>query len=989
MWARTMAAALLAGSAFAGVCGQIPFERRENQQGVSIGARKRVVPEAMLFAEALVKYGQFQNYLHYWIDRPLFWDRAFRKEKFAFETLESFTVHLREARRYGMNGLGIFGTFGGRLRSFLDSLEWAEKSGLQGLQILPIAFYAESGIKYTPDPTEYVDLIKAAQASAFVPRVDGKVLVSSYNYRMIGTEAQRALHEKIREGVGNSDYLLMGDLEVRALNRLKKSFRRNGRLEEPERRELERLVTEVLDIADGLHLGTNDYRREPEGPYCSRFDLSFFRECLTPVLNDVYARPQYSGKLLGFYILQGYINHMSGMNHGEFGTATLRDTMAAALALNPDYLVFFEWNEVNENTMFQPTVYSGQVVGRLIRYYVDLMRGNPHGTYPGDDTDVPNLVLSHHVTFKPGEKLEFEILNIPCGDPAASHEVQLQLWDSSGKKLVQTPKDRLKTSVLGSITYAMPGEGFRPGSSIVPVLMVDGVRYRGFHPVRCDATSCRNYKEVRGGLRDLFAPEERSFTMKRTGAPGVYSFRTHLSFGEKIASVELVADEDEVAAYDASGEYDTASNDVLRLSFTTRPMSGGSKPLSVRLVDAEGTKFLQQWMANVNPDVITPTGADTYRFHAYYWGQATPYYAIVPKCRSAKAKIEIDAAAAWNGAKATIPVSTVLERGSWAAVLSEENGFRVDVTRVDNLPDIPRRPGASAVDWSGCVRSLDPAPSFHLRVISERGRIWRSAPIMPAAVAESPTVDVDYFGEWERKRLRLAVPASLVPDISYVFSPECGAAMANTWHPKYNATLGGGFTDTGPMSEGRAFEGMERGAFDPKWVETGDGKWALRFDGRDDYVAFPAEAFPLNSFSFEAEFRPEYGEKTMVVFRHCALWRASLSLFIRKGRLYAMWGDRDLDDPKHHTARFETGLPIRNGEWNSLKVTYDFGEIAFTVNGQTKAFPFDRRGYVFRPAIFGGHVVTVDISPDRELDWFKGDLRRLRIRHCAEEKGGR
>ena len=980
-------ASLASVFAFGALCaGEIKFDRTENFAPAKMGDRQRMVKDTMLFSEALVKYGQFQNYLHFWIDRPLFWDRAMRPERFAYETTESFGVHLREARKYGMDGLGVFGTYGGRLKSFTDALAWAQTTGPAGTKILPIAFYAESGHDYVPDPQEYVDIIKAAQASPHAPRINGKVLISSYNYRMFGLDLQRRLHAEIRKGVGNGDYILMGDLEFRAISKLRRVFRTKGHLDEQEKAELVKLISDTLDVADGLHLHTGEYRRDATGPYCSYFDLGFLNECLTPALKEVYARPEYAGKILGFYIIQGYINHFSGMNHGEFGTSTLRNSMASVLPLNPDYLVFFEWNEVNENTMFQPTVYSGQTLGRLIRHYANLMRGRPPETYPGDDPSVPNIVLSHPITFKPGETVRFEVLNIPAGENAPSHDVQLELYNAAGARLTAFPIEKMRTDTLASITYSVPGGEFPAGSAIVPALVVDGVSYRGFHPLRVDATSRWNYKEVRGALRDLLVPTKCDFAVTRT-AKREYAFKANLAFGEELASVELVADEDEVAACSTTNEYDTAVNDIIRLSFTTRPGSGGSKYVDVIVKDTEGIVFTQDWKANVNPDEIIRRGDGKYRFRTYFYSSETPYFVQIPKAKSAEARITLDASAAWDGTKAEIPVSTVLKHGAWSAVLSKENGFRVDVTRVDNLPDIPARLGGREIAWSGRVRNDNPAPVFHLRAISVRGRIWRSGPIIPAPAPAAPTVDVGCFDEWAKRPAYFKVPDVLVPRIDYVFSPECGDAIANTWHPRYNGTLAGGYCE-GPMSEKRAFEGMSGGDFAPKWVEE-TGRWMLRFDGVDDYLTLPIEAFPLNAFTFRAEFRPHYAIEDMVLFRHSALWRASLCLFIRNGKLYAMWGDRDLQDPEHSTARFDTGLDVANDAWNALEVSYDFHNIVFRVNDREKSYPFDRRGYAFRPAIFGGHIVTADIAPSRKLVWFKGDLRALGIHHCAEKEDRR
>ena len=121
----------------------------------------------------------------------------------------------------------------------------------------------------------------------------------------------------------------------------------------------------------------------------------------------------------------------------------------------------------------------------------------------------------------------------------------------------------------------------------------------------------------------------------------------------------------------------------------------------------------------------------------------------------------------------------------------------------------------------------------------------------------------------------------------------------------------------------------------------------------------------------------------MVVFRHAGQGRGSLQLFIVHGRLFVMWADRDYYNSKLRTARFNTGLEVANGEWNALEASYDLHTIRFRLNGREWSKPFDRRAYLFRPMLFGGHAITTDIAPSGPLSWFKGDLRALSVRHNA------
>ena len=103
-------AAAWAFALFAGFCAvadavDLRYDRTEDFAPLRLGQRRRRAPKTFLYAEFLGKYGQFQNYLHYWIDRPLFWDRATRPERFAYETPQSFAIHAAQLRKGGLAGV--------------------------------------------------------------------------------------------------------------------------------------------------------------------------------------------------------------------------------------------------------------------------------------------------------------------------------------------------------------------------------------------------------------------------------------------------------------------------------------------------------------------------------------------------------------------------------------------------------------------------------------------------------------------------------------------------------------------------------------------------------------------------------------------------------------------------------------------------------------------------------------------------------------------
>ncbi len=951
------------------------YSRRENFVPPELGARPRAGNKPFLFAEFLFKYGMFQNYLHQWIDRPLFCNRALRPERMAYETLPSLAVHAAQLRKCGLDGFAVFANlkFGkSQMVSQID--DWLVQGGFNDLRVLPIISYGESVDRYGPNFDAFKTAISAARASPRFPRLNGKVLVHTYNYRLFSREEHRRLNARLVETLGNDDFILCGQLNAGLQRKLERAYRAAGRLTTAQMQELEAEVRSVLDVAGGIHLNPLTQEREVEGPYCSHYSTKFFDEVLGPLVRRILAESAYADRVLGFYVFQGYINPFSGHCHAEDGTDTLRRCLHCALKYNPDYLVFFEWNEVNENTMFQPTVLNGRAIGRLIRWYSRFMHGLEADVYPGDDTNTPNLTLSHRSTVKAGEVLDFEILNIPDGVRQGLVRGQLKLLNPQGEQVMSFPEEIFDETRLGAISYRMSTAELKGGDVLVPVLTVADKTYTGFHPIRISPTVAWNYKSLRQSLRDQLLPV-RAETSVQSPLPGRYAYSVAAEFGEKLASMELIANENEQDAAGQAAEYDRASNEVVRIAFTAPPKHGvRGAGIKVKVEGAHSCRFHNVWMANVDPGVIRADKDGTgFSVRALIWSEPLAFYLEVPKSMASNAvlAVKVDTPAR-EGTPLRLPLSTVLAKGICSGVFNDD-GARVEATRFPRLADLPPLLGQTTCRWQGETASDVHAPAFHFRAISENGRIWRSPPIraeaLPAAMAKYPAYD-----EFAYRVMTATAPAALIPQIDYAFDPATGASLANTWERSFDAQLGGGF------SSGQAFSSSIQpppGRRDPQWVQT-DGAWALYFDGTNDYVSLPKEAFPQAAFTLTMEIKPRLsGVKQMVLFRHFDRVRGSLSLFIREGRLFATWGDRELT----REPQFETCLEVRSDEWNEIVVTYDFREFVFRVNGVERRFPWTGRAWCFKPAIFGGHD-KIELSGSREAPgYFRGWLRKLSIRH--------
>ena len=978
---QTMPVAAAGNGVFAdGSC--LRFRRSEDFTPITTGPRRRLAKETMLYAEFQVKYGMYQNYLHNWIDRPLFYDRSLRPEKFAFETPESFAVHLREARRSGLDGFNFFAGKHG-LPQILRFNSWLDDAGVCDMHILPTLGYGEDGHRDAV-PEFIQQMIERALKDPRFPRIDGRPVIATYGHVMYTPDEHRKMLAFLEERLGKDSFIICGDLDNRVVTRLQRAYSDNGMLTNSEKNELEAAIRRVLDVAGGVQIRVDELKRPYDGQYCCVYDFSFFDNCTAPLLEKLLALPEYARKVVGFYVQQGYINHMSGNDNSEDCTGTLRRCLRSVARLNPDYLMFFEWNEVNENTMFQPTVWSGSTVGRILRWHSRLFKGLPSEPYPGDDTAIPPLTLTYRATAKPGEELRIEMLNIPDGVYAQKMRVRLELADVSGRMLAAFPEEAIEPSKFGAVTYLVDSLSLRGGSVLVPQLTVNGKVHRGFSPIRIDPTVSWNYKTVRQCLRGLMPPVKMEAMVNRVGSRS-YAFDCRADFNEPLASMELICNEGEISAAGMQKEYDFVSNEVYRLSLSSAVGTSSYGTLAVSLPGIKGLRMLPQYTANINPGhPKRNSSGDGCSVPMLCWSARTSYFLLIPKSAPDDSTLEIVRTDAGGKRSASVPLSVLRAKGAAGAVLDKtKSSMRFDIVRVCELPDLPPHLNSPTVDWRGTADTDVRHPVFHFRAIGKSGRIWRSKPFRPDAIPDGD-VKLPVYDEFAKVPSMASVPAAIVPEVEYDFDPAAGAVLVNSWESFFNAQLGGGFHYSEPFSDGRIK--VEPGNRAPQWVKE-DGRWCLAFDGVNDYVNFPKEAFPNAAFTVEMEVRPDcQSDRPMVLFRHFDFIRGSISLYINHGRLFAVWGDRDL----RREPRIDTGLTVANGCWNAISVSYDLSEFVFRVGDGEYRYRWEGRPFRFKPSVFGGHD-KYELVPagGKKPVFYRGLLRKIVFSHHPETVRGK
>ncbi|MBE6358349.1 MAG: LamG domain-containing protein [Lentisphaerae bacterium] len=940
--------------------------RRSVEKGSDISSkiRERNVPQTLMYAE-IQSYLLVENYLHYFSERPLFHDSSLRG-KGQYEN--SFRKEVDTISKYDIDGFAILAC-DGKIAQYGSHLQTLNKfAPYKGFGYIPGASWPNK-----PDK-EYVakllNVFRMAVNSPYTTRVDGKIPVWGYrtSYLPEGKLTELTKYLKEQTGVEPIFFCELDD------NTFRVNYMKRGKLTPTELSWLRHITAKTLDNCGGLMIDPTISVRT-DGDYTRIPDAGYTRDCIIPIIKELLKKPKYKGKYLGGWVNKGYMNARSGNNTGEYGTSTFRKGMEEMIKLNPDIIVFFEWNEFNENTHFMPTVNNGTTMQRLIRYYSAKLRGNPLTANPDADLSVPNVIFSGRKTLRLGDTLRYEILNIPESENTEKFTVQLRLYDIDRNVIETFAPETFVYNELCAVTYEIPTTVLAQYQLVVPELTVNvNGKTQKFimHHNRIFANTCYSYKEIMQPLRDIL-PLNAGFDIAPLGN-GKYMVKAQVQAAEPLAQVELLDHDEELYAVDREKLYDPNNNIIIRGSFSTfKPVTHN---ISFRVHNSENWKYFREHFRNrsEDPDPAKVNGTvndPRYFVHFYY---PYPFFITVPKSEAANAVLEIDIAGIANY---KFSVSELIAKEKYAVTLDKNS--RLDIDIAQDLVDIPVPLNAESAAFETTVSCKKAFPVYQLRAISKSGRIYRSFPIMPCR-AKGKTVSHPVWSAAEKKAVTVQIAADRIPELKYIFDPASGAMMKNSCDPWFDAQLGGGFLYIEPFNRPRnlLLPHPQRGKMDPVWIKE-NGENLLSFDGKGQYINFPREVMPYGSFTMEFEIRPA-SDGNDVLFRHKSYHSGFMNLYRRDGKLEAEFTCRktglELSDDK----KFATGLNIPTGKWSKVTVSYDLTTIKFTVDGKTVSYPFDRQGVFYKPCVFGGHC----LGAGKDMRFFHGELKSLRFKHSAE-----
>jgi hypothetical protein len=921
--------------------------------------RKPLTPRPLVFSRTQMKYGLEKNYYHEWNDRPLLVSRDYRTPHPYVTSPTSYKRILEEVVNYDIDGLAFFPETKGRMEMF----DVHEKSGVAGVGLLPEFVNA-----FTPDHVEVkTEIVRRALKSPNTPRINGKVLITSYAAESITPAEWKTILDTIRSKVGDTFVFLPSLTNV---TKLRPAYMAGQPITRAAIEVEKAYLREYLDVCDGIYFNYPPALRNKD----RSFDGEFYRDVFIPMFKSVLSEPKYQNKYLG---LSSYRSHMSperGNTLHEDGTRTLRRSFEAAMDARPDVILLPEWDEVNENTSFRPTLHGGTTSMRILRYYMSKIKSKAPTPVPGDDVTVPNLIFSARKAAVVGENLVFELLNLPDSATPGRYTVELTLADENGKVVKKFEPVAFDSNQLQEHRLTLATETIPNVRALVPSLTVRGYKGRdqvldaGLQHVQLRATWNWDHLFVKQPLRDLIKPVDVKFAWEGTPRNAQPMLLTaSVKSPDNLALVEVLGDDDEVYAFDPTDEFWRA--DATRELFLVEYRSGNDQEIKGSLSLKNGTaKWLTNGSVLHQEKAETEIAGNRVQLSSPVSAHLRWIYLAVPKADLDKAQLDFD----FDKAKFSVTLREVLAKKIFAQ--AGENGLHLSVRPYRRQIDMPRPLNSKEAAFTIPVWPEVSSEQFHLRLTTTEGKQFRSKPLVVPGTASTGLKTLRVYSDAQKRGVDVQVAADRIPNLTYDFEPEHGAVVLTDAGQPFWATLGGYSNTT--TGRGTA-NGLLRGQLPanaprtaPEW-ETVDGRTALKFNGKSTYLELPREALPWRgAFTMSFDIKPASEKDQVLVANRVVNSLKGLLLEIKGGKLMASFPDADWK-----ANRFATELAIPAGQWSTVKVRYDFENMVLSVNGKSQAFPLTLPASSIGFTLFG---------EGWKGNWFEGHLSNLQIVHNVE-----
>ena len=949
--------------------------------------RIRTLPQPYLAARAHIKYGLHINWFFdpdYYAERILMLDRSLEKgaagnDTYGVGSEANFLRTVELMRMSGVDGIAminmdISSTY---LKRTLSGIEYAENAGLKSAIVPEISIFLRGtgdeyldrqirnqGVKALGSDALQDKLFPAAIKSPSTFKYNGKTLISSYQACVLPPSFWGDYFKECRGRFGDK---LLFMVELRAIfYKAMHRYRANGGLSQREIDEMRDYLYAYLQACDGIHFAGQNHIVKP--PNTQIFYYEFYQNIIIPLLTNIMNEPQNKGKLLGLGISKGYMNHLAGSGQSEEGTKNLRFCLETVIKANPDYLLLVEWNEIKERTNLEPTIADGRSSMRIMRYYFNKLKQQPNKPLPEDNPAVPNMVLSYRPQIAPGEKMDFELINVnDTGEPEnATYKVKLELIDLQGKVVKSFEPVNLASKGLQEInfvTYA--GSDIAPAFILMPKLTItqsggkEIIFDRGFPYINISATDLRDEKYYKIPLRDL--PDKARCDFQAEVKNNSADVKASVDGPEKIAFIEILRNRRPIYSAVESPEYKRSGNERL-IKITWNGWKESRKDfktleIAVKGGEIKGCEFTNRgWGRNFKVKRRDDKHMQITMENLTHGARRGIYLIIDGNSK------ELEFA---SGKFAqTISIPALINNGFYRMVPG--NGFNIMVEDFRRIPDLPPHLNKKHFAMNKIIPDVAPRDILSLRYITVDGRIFRSKPII--ATSLTPDVIVDAWSDKDNKPTQIKVAAPAAMPVVYKFDPAYGAMLtAPGFDSRFNAQLGGSTNYGDPFFNRQSFPAKSRN-MQPEWIDVPGKPAYLRFDGKGNNLVIPLYATPARAFSLEFEIKAE-SDSPQMLWRSYSKTGGPLMVILDKGKLKFRY-------VSHNVTSFEGETPalIPTGKKCKVIIAFDLDHIKVKVdNGRIYSCPARGVPSKMTQLVFGG------IGNGLRTGYFKGDLYALKI----------
>ncbi len=605
------------------------------------------------------------------------------------------------------------------------------------------------------------------------------------------------------------------------------------------------------------------------------------------------------------------------------GTKELRDTIDLAYTYQLDGLNIESWNDYSETHHIQPSVLKSTVLSDLCMYYGRL------GTGQSTAVEWPGLYVSHRRDVVAGEYFECEVLYLPIAGEQ-ERTARLILKSPDGAILYSSKPWKIAAGDAGTKTFNIPTLGMGVPATILPVLEINAAEQPTETFCEVNASRMRYPFTMHMSLAKALHPLSVEFSIDGH-SPGSTFFSNaprnaeiSVQCDEKISRIEIIKNQMPVysAAFDRMMQEKAAGKSYQIAGFywdipgpvkalKDEPLNGMDFCGTIDLTD--GTALHAVHIKNSLPAWRSPThvewGMDASRKRphdaieiAFDGDSNTVFNLHMPKQKS-------DLKIRWGD----IPENGVVE----FPLLSHT---RLLVKPMSGPIGHPLELGVTNYSGTAVLPLLEDRPwnTYFLRIITEDGKIFRSAPIHITTVPPVKTTGIYTWDSSARLRVEIEVPKAAVEDVSWPLEADGPRMIADVNHLGYELELGGLFE-----RDGRFYDDQI-----PVRVMDGDHA-ALRFDGNDIAMTRP-QLIPLGAWAIDLKIKPEKPgmKKDQVIFK---VAEAIEMVLQPDGKIRVWFGDRQ------ENTRLYSQRVLRKDQWTRISFVYDLNDILLLVDGTIEA----------------------------------------------------